>query len=57
VNRGKLGHSIGDAYRNATSGQVTREREAGRAGARHQDIYLRHGKHLIVTWLKKQPGN
>ncbi len=54
---GKLGHPIDDAYRNATSGQVTREREAGRAGARHQDIGLRHGKHLNVTRLEKQPGN
>ena len=54
---GKLGHSIDDAYRNATSGQVAREREAGRAGAHHKNIGLRHSEHLIVTRLKKQPSN
>ena len=54
---GKLGHSIDDAYRNATPGQVAHEREAGRAGAHHENIGLRHSEHLIVTWLKKQPSN
>jgi hypothetical protein len=46
---GKLGHSIDDAYRNATSGQVTREREAGRPGPHHKNVSLRHSEHLIVT--------
>jgi hypothetical protein len=33
---------IDDAHRGATPGKITRERQAGRAGASHEDICLSH---------------
>jgi hypothetical protein len=38
----KLLCPIDNAHCDATPGKVTRERQAGRAGAHHEDIYLRH---------------
>ena len=34
--------TIDDAHRGATPGKITRERQAGRAGASHEDICLSH---------------
>ena len=48
----KLGPSIDDAYRNATSGQVAREREAGRAGAHHKNLGLAHSEHPLAAWMR-----
>lgn len=41
---------IGDAHRDATPGKITRERQAGRAGASHEDICLSHPR------IKALPG-
>ena len=34
--------TIDDAHRGATPGKIARERQAGRAGASHEDICLSH---------------